>query len=226
MHDFTRDEAHFMGIDYIVGAVFVVWGIVNFTAYRSVQLLSRPDKLLVGVDYINDEAFLSEERQFSAWCLSNNFMHEKRFLFYGILNGSPIKCSAWWSSTTSTWALIYVTPTGRNVDFVTTYKNRVGVTTASSKDSLTLPSAPKSYLQAFTNIGNNELYALHKHAVSGVEAALHLSEVAGKLELFDQIEQSVLRQVDYIRTIPFWYLRGAYWYFISRNLKVNKKVRL
>jgi len=36
-----------------------------------------------------------------------------------------------------------------NVDFVTSYENGAGVTTASSKDSLTLPSAPEILYSSF-----------------------------------------------------------------------------
>ncbi|WP_019606491.1 hypothetical protein [Teredinibacter turnerae] len=163
-----------MKMEYFLAIPIIVWGLVNFTTYRSVRLLAKPDELLKEAEAIDDEVFLSEKEEFDRWCQSNDFAHEKNFLFYGILNGPPIKCSSWWSSTDKTWALIYVTHMGKNIDFVTTYENGIGVTTASSKDSLTLPSAPNSYIQAFTKTSNDERYALHKHAVASIEKNVKL----------------------------------------------------
>lgn len=213
-----------MKIEYVLVVPFVVWSLVNFTVYRSVKLLSRPDKLLKDVNNIDNELFLREQKTFDEWCRGNGFSHEKNFLFYGILNGPPINCSAWWSSATKTWALIYVTHMGKNVDFVTIYESGHVVTTASSIDSLTLPNFPVSYMQAFTNISDDERYALHNSAANEIEGALQLSKSDGKQDLFKMITESLLRQVAYIHKLPFWYLRGAYWYFISRNIKVNKKI--
>jgi hypothetical protein len=213
-----------MKIEYFLVVPLIIWSLVSLTVYRSVSLLARPDKLLKDVDDIDDEIFLREQKDFGEWCRENRFSHEKNFLFYGILNGSPIKCSAWWSSATKTWALIYVTHMGRNVDFVTIYESGHGVTTASSKDSLILPSFPESYMQAFTNISDDERYALHNSAASEIEGALQISKGDGKQDLFKMITESLLKQVAYIHKLPFWYLRGAYWYFISRNMKANKKV--
>lgn len=57
-----------------------------------------------------------------------------------------------------------------------------------------------------------------------VERKHNLSKSDEKQELFKQISESILEQVAYIKELPLWYLRGAYWYFISRSLNVNKKV--
>lgn len=215
-----------MNIEHFLAIPLIIWGIVNFTTWRSVRLLSKPDKLLEEVDSIEDKTFLREHGEFSEWCLDNKFVHEANFLFYGLLNGLPLKCSAWWSSIDKTWALIYVTPMGKNIDFVTIFTDDVSLTTASSKDSLTLPSTPNAYTQAFTNTCNDERYAYHKDAVSELEKKHQLSKANDKLDLFNLILESILTQVAYIRSLPAWYLRGAYWYFISRNLKVNRMARI
>lgn len=215
-----------MKIEYFLAIPLIILGIVNFTTWRSVRLLSKPANLLEEVDSIEDMAFLREHGEFAQWCVGNKFVHETNFLFHGLLNGPPLKCSAWWSSSDRTWALIYVTHMGKNIDFVTTYKGGVSLTTASSKDSLTLPSPPGAYIQAFTNTSNDERYSFHKNAVCELEDRYEVLMANDKLDLFDLISESILRQVAYIRTLPAWYLRGAYWYFISRNLKVNKKAHI
>lgn len=214
-----------MRMEYLLAIPIALWGLVNFAVYKSVQLLSQPDKLLEEVEAIDVEAFLSAHKDFSMWCLENEFVHEKYFFFHGAADTPPINCSAWWSSATKTWALIYVAHTGgKNIDFVTTFKNGIGVTTASYKDALTLPKPPGDYIQALTDISNDERYALHQETVSNIGSKHQSADKIDKGELFQLISESISKQAAYVKKLPFWYLRGAYWYFISRNLNANKKI--
>ena len=213
-----------MKIEYILILPIIVWGLVNLTVVISVRLLSKPYELLEDVNKIDSKQFLSTIPEFSNWCRENNFVHEKDFLFHGILTGPPIECSAWWSSTEKTWALLYVAPTAKNIDFVSTFAQGFALSTASSRDSLMLPSPPNSYIQAFTNMGNEERYALHQEALERIERSLGSINLDDRSELFHKIAESILDQVSYIRKKPLWHLRGAYWYFVSRNLDANKAV--
>lgn len=213
-------------MEYLLALPLIVWGLVSFAIYRTVRLLARPKSLLQDVGVIDDEAFLKQKAVLSAWCQKNGFVHEKDFLFHGMLNSPPAMCSAWWSITDSTWALIYFAPSGSNIDFFTAYGNDVSVTTSSSKDALNLPSAPGSYAQAFINIGNDERYFLHKEAIREVNSYFYFSEDYEKGDLFEKISEHMRRQVVFIESLPFWYFRGAYWYFIYPCFRLNRKIRI
>ena len=213
-----------MKIEILLVISIVVWGLVNWSVVLSVKLLSNPSKILEELEAIDSERFANENASFSDWCLENDFEHQRYFLFHGVLNGPPIECSAWWSSSTQTWALIYVAQMGKNIDFVTIYSDGIGVTTASSKDSLTLPTPPKAFIQALTHADNNMRYAMHQESLEYIEKRLSIRERRNQQDLFAQITESLLDQVSYIKNMRLWGLRGAYWYFISRNLKINKKI--
>ena len=214
-----------MEIKYFLVIPLIVWLLVNISVVRSIRLLSKPKDLLKEVDLIESDVFTKKNNVFSEWCKKNGFEHEKYFHFSGILNGPPIECSAWWSETDKTWALIYITSTDKNVDFVSTFSDGTSITTASTKDSLTLPLPPESYFQAFTRLENSERYGLHKQAIADIEHKYGASRLNRRRDLFAEISDSILRQTKFIKKMRFWYLRGSYWYFVTRNLKVNKPVK-
>ncbi|MCX7545802.1 hypothetical protein [Marinicella gelatinilytica] len=215
-----------MGITYIFVFLLTFWAIINYSYYQSVRHLSNAQKLLEEVELINDQNFIKAHKTFSDWCLSNGFEHNKYFLFHGVINGPALMCSAWWSDSTKTWALLYVSKIKNNIDFCTIFENNIDLTTASSKDALSLPKPPDSYIQSFTKISHDDQYTYHKDVVSDIGQAHQVSVNAEKQDLFMLITESIARQRDYIKTLPFWYLRGTYWYFASRNLNVNNRVQL
>ncbi len=214
-----------MSAEFLLTVPLCFWLLINFIVYRSVLLLAKPEKLLEDVDVIVDETFLERKAEFTIWCSSTDFTHEKDFLFHGALNAPPVMCASWWSPGTKTRALIYVAQTGTTYDFFTQLEGVVTVTTGSSKDALTLPYAPQSFVQSFTKLSHDGRFQRHCEAVSEVEGRLGVSRIAEGGELFHQIAESLRRQVIYIRDLPFWYLRGTYWFLVTRRLKVNKRVR-
>lgn len=197
--------------------------LVNKAAAGSVEQLRYPDNTLEQVHYIEDADFQAACQELNVWAEAKGFFLDCYFLSHTQQKGQPIKCAAWWSLNEKTWLLLYFTQGKADTDFVTKYSHTLGVTTCSTKDALTLPNIPNAYTQCFTQLPVQELYKRHLLACSELEQQQSIVPIA-KQDLFEEIKASMLRQVDYVTQLPMWRHRGAYWYFIRRNLKVNRPI--
>jgi len=212
-----------MVISLIVLAGLVFAFLINRAVVGSIATMRRPSEVLEVVSEIDDAGFQTARDAFTAWAEPRGFIFECNFLSHTLNDGNAIKCAAWWSDSQNTWALVYNANGLVNIDFVTRYSDTLGVTTASTKDAMTLPNRTTAYTQAFTLLDNDELYARHQEACPRVEAAERISPLP-KQDLMAEIEKSMLYQVEYVTSLPLWRLRGVYWFFGRRNLKVNKPI--
>jgi hypothetical protein len=206
----------------VISLLLMLVYVVNTTTVKAVKALLNPDELLEAVGHI-DEMFFSSYQLFDDWVTAHGYQHQCFFLFR-LINGGFLQCAAWWNEEQQTWALIYCLPNKMNIDFVTQYSNEIAVTTASSKDAVLLPHRDKAYLQAFTGLSFDALYAKHLAARDVVEdiEKIHLSTT--QQDLFVSLKQALKSQAELVMRLPFWQYRGVYWYFVRRHLKVNKPI--
>jgi hypothetical protein len=40
----------------------------------------------------------------------------------------------------------------------------------------------------------------------------------------EAIVESTQQQMEYVRSLPLWPLRGTYWFFVRRNILANKSI--
>ncbi|WP_417533091.1 hypothetical protein [Marinobacterium stanieri] len=214
-----------MGISltFILLAVLAIVFVINRAVVSSIETMRRPSEVLEVVNEIDDPGFQAAREAFTAWAEPRGFIFECNFLSHTLNDGKAIQCAAWWSDSQNTWAVVYYANGLVNIDFVTRYSDTLGVTTASTKDAMTLPNRTTAYTQAFTLLDNDELYARHQEACSRVEAAERISPLL-KQDLMGEVEKSMLYQVEYVTSLPLWRMRGVYWFFGRRNLKVNKPI--
>jgi len=110
-------------------------------------------------------------------------------------------------------------------DIITEFANGIYLTTVDSKAAQFHPGPPKAYKQTFSKINLDEQWCRHLEMenflmdVGGVE--LVYTEIQFEKHFIDENQKSVR----FIRSIPYWYLFGAYWYFIRRNLWHNKSIK-
>ena len=209
---------------FVVIFIVIFFSIINYAIYKSVMLFSEPEKIINEIPSCFEGDFLAAYGRINEWCMQHGFTVEKYFEFYGVLNGPPILCASWQNDREKTRTLLYVAAGKTLTDFVTLYNDATSLTTGSTKDVFTLPLPPTYYLQAFTGLDTNALYQKHLAARSLIESATGMKPVLRKDQVLVEVASALRRQMEYIKSIPAWYLRGVYWYFVRRYLKVNKPV--
>lgn len=108
-------------------------------------------------------------------------------------------------------------------DMVSIFGPELGLTTGNTKDALTLPSAPGAYTQVLHGADLEALWQRHQEGRSVLEARFGAAAKNGE-EFETQVRRSIKRQTDYIRKLPFWALRGSWWYFVVREQRKNRPI--
>ncbi len=200
--------------------------LVNWVTVCSIKKLLIARELLEKVDLIEDPKFNECYAQLVERAEPKGFKHDIKFNFHINSPADPIKCGALWSEHEKMWVLLYVTTDVQNIDFVKIYEGGVGVTTASTKDSVMLPNHDKAYIQSFTGLSFDDQYSRQLSAVKLIEQTQMVEPLKSKPDLLSQIEHSMSQQAHYIMSLLFWQCRGIFWYFIRRNTEINKPIKV
>jgi hypothetical protein len=203
--------------------LFIIFA-VNRSLVISVELMSQPEGLIEPVVQIDDAGFALQFTLFDAWANQHGFVHDKFFLGHTLIDGSDLLCSAWWNEQNAIWVLSYYSKGKQIYDFVSKLSNGTDITTASSKDAHTLPNPPHKLIQSFADTSFDTLFEKHQATLKLLQSK-SIGVDMQKTDVIQEVKSSLARQMAYIKTLPFWKYRGVYWYFIRRNLLVNKPIK-
>ena len=147
--------------------------------------------------------------------------HEFRFLGYYAASVGNLMLAAWRAADRPTFFCQYVTPEAdgakSSFDFVTLFTDDVGLTTGSNADGHLLPPPAVSYMQSFSDLTLDDRWARHLlmegHLIERGGAQLSQTNDSFEVALIRHTE----RLVEHVRSLWFWPLRGAWWYFVRRR---------
>jgi hypothetical protein len=213
------------GILILVAAVVVI-----VTATATFNIIAQGKRLVVERYQPDDKllpALVDAAEHHNLWATDNGF---KLLGYYRLLIGTgSVSMVAWRRCDRPTVLCLYIVRVGSNLgvatDIVTGFVDEIGLTSNDSKAAQFSPWRPGRYLQSFSPVTLDGLWARH------IEVENYLMDVGGarlvqkEFNLEEELVSSVRRQNAYTRSIPFWYLRVAYWYFIRRHIWHNKSVK-
>lgn len=173
---------------------------------------------------IDNPPFMEWYRRTDVWATNHGF--QRSYLFdVENMKPPPINCALWTNAKTKeVIALYYHNEPGHHYDVVTMYSNQQVLTTGSSKDGAMLPTPPNKHTQIFPNHGLEELYRQHQKARQVMERQRRLVPLVPPQNIMQVVVDDMQRQIDYVRSIPLWQLRGPFWYFIRKQTHSNKPI--
>lgn len=208
--------------------LLIILGVVVFAAlavpvvltFVSVQGLSDPKLVPMSSEEQRDDAN-------SQWARENDFAFVGNFsMKVGISEASMM---IWRRSDRPTFFCRYIvqagTKTQTSFDFVTMFENEIMLTTNNKADSQMLPPAPGHYLQSFSTVSLDEQWNQH------LQMENYLMDVGGALlvqndrPFEDCFVDTIRKQVEFVRSLSLWPLRGTYWFFIRRKLRHNLSIQ-
>lgn len=160
------------------------------------------------------------------WAQQNNF----KFLgYYNIRVGlAKVFTAAWQRIDRPTFMCHYVIRAGNKVkratDIITEFADDVSLTTTDTRDAQFAPKPPRAYAQSFSKVDVGQQWNRH------IEMENYLIDVGGAqlvnmdIEFEKDVVEAGRKQNRFTRSIPLWYLRGSYWYFVRRYLWHNKSI--
>ena len=213
----------------VVSAVLIY---IAITLIVAVNLLTRGRLRIKPVD---DEKRIKRQlkkmRSTAEWAEQNQFLFVQ---FYEIfLSGQKMWAGIWQHEESPTYLTQYFIFAGDVLksiyEFTSDFDYGMAVNTSASRDSVFFPKPPGIYVQTFPRFRKklDELWMQHMEAEAYLlqNGAAWPSRIRG---LEEQIAESVQRETRYVRSIPFWPFRGAWWYFVRRlqrsNLTIEQQV--
>jgi len=218
--------------------------LINKSVVKTVNKLSEPESLLkvlwdknMPLDKFFELIGKYEDRaEFSKlltksldWTEANDFTPDLVFDFHSIENSGPLETIVWKNKQHPELFIVYYhSPTNTIAfEFSRLLPEGKGVATSSTRDALSLPRPPGNYMQVFEKLGVAELYLKHCEAVEQVMqsqlSGTQLEVPANTIYIFIS---AIKNQSKYIKTIPHWHHKGAYWYFVRRNALANKAISI
>jgi hypothetical protein len=223
MSTLTHLLGNLVGLGATVIAVMTL--VFGYIVAASVRKMARPDGLLEVIE--DGPEILAEDTEFAdrqRWAQRHGFSPDMIADFRGALGGQLIVIATWRSRALKTYLSTYTTPQKVCCEFVTILNNDAALTTTNTRDSLLIPPGPERYLQAFDGLDLDELLRRHQEGLAHLSHTRHL-EAINRTETTDRLILDSLRhQMAWVQTLPFWQLRGVWWYWGRRNLLNNKTI--
>lgn len=206
-------------------ALLIIVRLVNNAVVQSLRLMEEADPFLDVAD--NGHAKLSSDPSYAwrhEWAVANGFEPDLLAASSATLDGSTILIAVWKNHYKSTSFASYAAGNSITCEFVTTLSDDGGLTTSNNKDSSLLPQRPGHITQVFDGVDLSTLYEKHETGLIHLHERKHLSIVDPHRPTAELIAESVKKQTAYIKTLPFWKYRGAWWYFVRRPRMNNRSV--
>jgi hypothetical protein len=131
----------------------------------------------------------------------------------------------WQRAGEQSYICVYIVMQNRvEIDLITMFFSG-GLTTGTTKDGLTIPGRPCHWMQAFPIRSASELWQRHDDALAYLRQTAGVLPGTQPIEFADEFVTNVRAHVAYVRTIPLWFLRIPYWYFVRRTRLFGRSLR-
>jgi hypothetical protein len=215
---------------FLVILIFAAAFVVLVTVSATFSVIGQGKRLSIERYRPDDRSLavlVETARAHNTWAANNGFEFEG---CYKVLMGqSAASMVVWRRSDRPTVLCFYLITVGTKqktaTDIVTDFADYISLTSNNSRDAQFSPARPGRYMQTFSPVTLDELWAKHIEAENYLMDAGRAQLVQKEFIIEKEFIDSCRRQNAYTRSIPLWYLKGAYWYLIRRNIRHNKSVK-
>ena len=81
-----------------------------------------------------------------------------------------------------------------------------------------------SFLQSFPSASIQQLWDAHRRGEEFLVSQLSVRVAEQRLTFPESFTQEAVRQLSAIRALPFWPVRGVYWFLVKRFLMHNRPI--
>lgn len=200
------------------GVALLVWVLVALTIYQSVHQLGAPTLRLEKFPRPDHPAEWARAEEVAPWAARRGLEFVGAFRL--LMQPAPV-IFAWQAKETAEYFCQYQVGGQIQYDVVSIFGPDLGLTTSSSKDAFTLPQPSGVCVQAFHKADLDTLWSRHEDSRSAFVARFGAPRhLPGPFE--SMLLGALRKQAAYVQRIPMWPLRGAWWYFVTREAKKNR----
>ncbi len=172
-------------------------------------------------------ALVETARPHNTWAVNNGFVFAGCYKIK--IAQAVVDMAVWRRNDRPTVLSLYIVRMGNrkniSTDIMTDFADMISVTSNNSRSAQFSPWRPGRYQQTFSPVTLDELWAKHLEAENYLMDTGDAQLVQKEFRIEEEVIDSCRRQNAYLRSIPFWYLKGAYWFFIRKNMLHNKSIK-
>ena len=177
---------------------------------------------------VHDPQRAENAAEVSHWAHQNGFALDSQYDFYSLIgNRDPLQVNLWRSEDGRHFLAHYHFAPQKldQYEFVSGFPPDHSLVTSAIRDSLTLPLPPGQLLQVFPGLSIDELHEKHAEALELLEEKLGVKATAPGKPAKELLIETIEKQIEHVRSLPFWYLRGPWWYLVRRSRLANRSLK-
>ncbi len=155
-----------------------------------------------------------------------SFLSSQNFRFFGAFRFHSITLGVWTQPGSLPLHRVGLMrgPAGVVCEFITDFSDDNSLTTSRSRSAFMFPRRWGEFLQSFPRSTLDQLWNQHLQGVEFLTSreGIPVRECRGSYE--ERMRRAMSEQLAYIRSLPFWPVRGLYWFFVKRFLMQNKPI--
>ena len=109
-------------------------------------------------------------------------------------------------------------------EFVTAFSDDVSLTTTTTRSAFVFPRPFGSFLQSFPNSSPESLWTAHRQGEEHIISAVGIPVKECRIPFLEGLKQDVIRKMSHVASLPFWFIRGVYWYAVKRFFLHNQPI--
>jgi hypothetical protein len=154
------------------------------------------------------------------------FLQSQGFEFSGSYRFHSVKIGVWEQRGGPRSREFWFTRTiaGTSYEFSTEFSDEVSLTTTKSGAAFVFPRPFGSFMQSFPSASITELWDAHVRGGEYLISDCSIRTGPSRLSREERQRRGAIEQLNYIRSLPLWPLRGIYWYLIKRFLMHNRPI--
>jgi len=132
--------------------------------------------------------------------------------------------AVWKRQDAHTYVVLYQVKGREIIDIVSLFNRKQGLTTGSTKDAHMLPKPAGQYTQSLETKELDELYAFHAAGLAYLEREGGLRMQPFEVSFEALISEAIADQMAHVQSLPLWWARGVWWFFVRRGAYHNKEL--
>lgn len=201
-----------------------LWFLSTKIMRTTIQALGAPeDKIRPRSHVPSTPEMRAPMRLAEEWAKENGYEDDIMFDFT-ITGDQGLFCRTWKNSSQRTVLVFYFGLGKHFLELVTIYDDKTGVTTTNAPDAHTLPAAPGAFIQCFPGSSLDELRELHANGRATLQRRTGLEPQERTETTLELISMSLMRQANYVRSIPGWQWKGIWWMTVRKKRMIGKDV--
>lgn len=186
--------------------------------YFGVQKMSKPERHLLRNDELAPEVGERIDAANRKWIMANDYDYLAAYQFL------EARFCVWQKRGTAHFLIVYAFTGKTSYDMVTNLQDDKSLTSTINGDVGMFPLVPGEYKESIEPCTLSELFDAHQKSLSILLSQRGINRSDNVPDFEASLLSAMRKQMEYVKSMPFWPLRGIYWFFVVRKRMKHKNI--